>query len=120
MADEQPTINAANDGARRTNMEKIIDTIRSASEPGATETQQQEGATALQLMLTALGAKKGETISQPEVASIVQLVRALRMLPVDQVLDFAISKLRTMLPENAALDAIKPLAFPIIPIGGAR
>ena len=68
----------------------------------------------------ALDAKAGEPMVAPSVpaplAPIEAIAAAVRGMPVEQLLDVAIARLRAALPADAVAPQVKPLAFPLVPI----
>lgn len=115
-------------------METLIEAIRTALLPEATDEANHQGALACRTILTALETKEGEPLAAPEQASaadaaptqpsleVAAIVGALRQLPVEQLLDVAIARLRAALPAGATVPQVEPLKFHIIelPIGGGR
>jgi hypothetical protein len=74
-------------------MHDLLDCIRIAITEGATPEQKQAGAAACCALYASLSPPPGVPLSIPHVQPRVNL---------DQVLDLAIAKLRTMLPADAA------------------
>lgn len=56
----------------------------------------------------------------PPDPNIAALVSAIRGLPIDQLLDLAIVRLKAVLPVGAAVPEIQRLQFPILPISQRR
>jgi hypothetical protein len=91
-------------------MDTLIETIRFAVTDSATAQQKQAGAAACRTILTALEGQVGQPLAAPPSAPQVG---------VDQMLDLAIAKLRSMLPAEGAARAPR-LAIPMVtPPGGA-
>jgi hypothetical protein len=101
-------------------MEPTLETLRAALADGATPDQRAAGVTACRAILAALESNPGESMSvtppsmpaAPPVQPPLQL--ALGGLSLDQVLDLAIGKLRSMLPPEkvaAAQPTEPPLAI---------
>lgn len=102
-------------------MDQLLESIRAAVATGATDEAKAAGATACRTILIALEAKPGEPMaapvpvaaqSQPEISAIVA---GLKGVPVDQLLDLAIAKLRTMVPADKA-PPVQRLAIPLVPV----
>lgn len=84
-------------------MENVIEAIRAAIAPDATAEAKNAGVAACRAIITALDANPGEPLAAPVVPSspVVAMVAALRGVPVDQLLDLAIARLRSALPAGA-------------------
>ncbi len=87
-------------------METLIETIRLATASEATDEVRAAGAAACRTILIALEAKPGESLAPPSTSTvpdspIAAVVAGLRGVPVDQLLDLAIAKLRTLVPADA-------------------
>ena len=113
-------------------MDTLIEAIRVALLPDATDEAKHQGALACRTILTALDTKKGEPIAastesptpsppptppafQPE--QVAAIVGALRGMSPEQLLDLAISRLRAALPANVAPTPVAPpIRFQIIPV----
>lgn len=101
-------------------MDQLLEAIRNATATDATDDARTAGAHACRTILTALEAKPGESLAPPIGAAvpdspIAAVVAGLRGVPMDQLLDLAISKLRTMVPAEAATPATK-IAIPLIQV----
>jgi hypothetical protein len=100
-------------------MVDFIEAIRVAIAPDATAEARATGATACRAILSALDATPDEAMSAAPVAAISQataIIGALRGVPPDQLLDLAISRLRSMLPDDAKIEPAAPLKFMHVPI----
>jgi hypothetical protein len=100
-------------------MENLIETIRAAIVDGASEDARAAGASACRAILAALEAKPGEPVApavppSTNAAEIVAMMSALRGVPTDQLLDIAIAKLRSMVPEQQP--RVRSIKIPIIPV----
>jgi hypothetical protein len=99
-------------------METLIESIRVALAPDATDEARHAGADACRTILAALEAKQGEPVaSLPDVSAIVKAVSA--MGP-DQLLEVAIARLRAALPNHAKPVQVPPLKFHIVPVATTR
>ena len=111
-------------------METLIETIRVAVQGDATDDAKQQGANACRTILTALEAKAGEplvpassdsaappsTSPSIEPQKVAAFIGALRNVPVDQLLDLAIARLRAALPAESTTPAVAPVRFQIVPV----
>ncbi|HEU0029886.1 MAG TPA: hypothetical protein VFQ53_04580 [Kofleriaceae bacterium] len=106
-------------------MEDLIESIRLAIAPDATDEARAEGATACRSILSALEAKPGEPLATPAVPAmatvpspeaVASIVGALRSVPPEQLLDLAIARLRAALPPGQAAPAVQPVKFQLVPI----
>lgn len=113
-------------------METLIEAIRVALLPDATDEAKHQGALACRTILTALDTKEGEPLAaqaEPtavppppapspaiEPHQVAAIVGALRELPAEQLLDLAIARLRAALPATAATPTVAPIRFQIIPV----
>lgn len=103
-------------------MNDLIHTISAAIAEGASDEARAAGATACRTMLIALEAKEGEPLAAPvpmaaisNPGDVAAIVAGLRGVPVDQLLDLAIAKLRTLVPAEPAAP-VKKLAIPLVPV----
>ena len=108
-------------------MDELLEAIRTATAPDASEEARSAGVIACRTILTALEAKAGEPLVQSPAASgspVVMAVSALKSVPPEQLLDLAIAKLRAMLPEGVPPPTVEPVKFHVIhlplPTKGAR
>ena len=83
-------------------METLLETIRIAVSPGASDDDKSRGAVAAQTIAVALGAVPGKPMTFSTTATtspVSNVVGALRDLPAEQALDLLIAKLRALLPD---------------------
>lgn len=102
-------------------MENLIEAIRNAVAQDASDEARATGALACRTILAALEAKPGDELviekppapgaSQP---AIGEMVSALRGLPVDQLLDLAIARMRAALPSGTQAPRVEPVKFRIV------
>jgi hypothetical protein len=104
-------------------METLIEAIRVALLPDATDDAKHQGALACRTILTALETKEGEPLAKPSDTAAAQptlqvaaMVGALRALPPEQLLDLAIARLRAALPADTGTPTVAPIKFQLIPI----
>lgn len=129
-------------------MENLLESIRAAMTAEASD-EARAGAQACRTILTALDAKAGEPMTPdpptapianelaisatPEIASdvanaiqsadpaqIASVVSALRGIPVDQLLDLAIARMRAALPAGVEAPRVEPLRFHIVQLPRGR
>ncbi len=99
-------------------MEPLLEAIRAAVSPDATQEARAAGVGACRTILTALEASAGQPMTASPLAPqapIANIVGLLRGVPPDQLLDLAIAKLRAALPADAVVTPVRPLKFHIIP-----
>lgn len=104
-------------------MNDLINTISAAIAEGASNETREAGATACRTILIALEAKEGQPLASPvpvasssNLGDVATIVAGLKGVPVDQLLDLAISKLRTLVPAEAAAAPVRTLAIPLVPV----
>lgn len=100
-------------------METLLEAIRVAVSADASDEAKAAGANACRTILTALEAKPGEPMQMPSAAPslpIDAIAAAVRGMPVEQLLDVAIARLRAALPAESAPARVKPLAIPLVTI----
>lgn len=111
-------------------MEQLIDAIRAATAPDATDDIKTAGANACRALLAALEAKQGEPLAaQPPVVAptsnpapaidatqVQAAIRALGSMQPEQLLDLAIARLRAALPAGAEVPPARPVKFQMIPL----
>jgi hypothetical protein len=88
-------------------MESALDTLRTALADGATAEQRAAGITTCRAMLAALEASPGQPlpVASPAAATPSSgMPTSLAGLTLDQVLDLAIGKMRSMLPPDKLAD----------------
>ncbi len=105
-------------------MDQLLEAIRAATAPDASTEIKEAGATACRTLLIALEGKEGEPLAAPlpvPVAAappdITALVAGLKGVPVDQLLDLAIAKLRSALPAGTQVAPVRAYQVPLIPLG---
>jgi hypothetical protein len=97
--------------------ENLIESIRAALEPEASPEVRAAGATACRYILSTLEPSAAQPLASPPLMSspqIASIVGALRGLPADQLLDLAITKLRSALPVGTDLPAVTPIRFHLV------
>jgi len=101
-------------------MDQLLEAIRAAVSSDASDEAKVKGATACRTILIALEAKPGEPMQMPGAAApslpIEAIAAAVRGMPVDQLLDVAIARLRSALPADAALPKTKTFTIPLVPV----
>lgn len=101
-------------------MDQLLESIRAATAADASDDAKAAGANACRMLLAALETKQGEPLPAPvpvpqSSPDISALVAGLKGVPVDQLLDLAIAKLRTMVPATQA-QPVHKLAIPLVPL----
>jgi hypothetical protein len=110
-------------------MEQLLDAIRAATVPNATDEIKAAGANACRALLAALEAKQGEPLAAPPPAAtsspketplidatqVQAAIRALGSMQPEQLLDLAIARLRAALPAGAEVAPPRPGKFPNAP-----
>lgn len=103
-------------------MDHLLEAIRAATATDATTEAKAAGATACRTILIALEAKEGELLAAPvptpspqQLPPVAAIVAGLKGVPVDQLLDLAIAKLRTMVPADQT-PRVESLAIPLVPV----
>lgn len=104
------------------NTDALVEAIRSALADGSSVEIRAAGATACQMVLAALVAKPGEPlVDAPVTATPLQsAVAALSNTPPEQLLDFAIAKLKAALPPGTDVQPVRRMSLPLLPIGALR
>jgi hypothetical protein len=104
------------------NTDALVDAIRAALADGASMEARAAGATACQMVLAALTAKPGEPLAStpPTSTPIQSAVAALRNAPPEQLLDFAIAKLKAALPPGTSVPPVQRISLPLLPISSLR
>lgn len=99
-------------------MDAAIETIRTALAHGASPESKQAAVAACRAILAILEPQAPDAPKPPAPPSpqIIALVSALRGMPMEQILDLAIARLRASLPAGANVAPVAPLKLPIIPI----
>src|SRR5687768_13505205 len=101
-------------------MDQLLESIRAATAADATDDAKAAGANACRMLLAALETKQGDPLPAPIPVStttpdVAALVAGLKGVPVDQLLDLAIAKLRTMVPATPAA-SVQKLSIPLVPV----
>lgn len=104
-------------------MDTLIDAIRLSIANDASVEARTAGVHACRTILAALEAKAGEPLAPTPVAAtpLQAIVGALRTMPLDQLLDLAITKLTAVLPpgtEVPPMHAVRIPLAPVAPLGG--
>jgi len=106
-------------------MEELLETIRAAIADDASPEARMTGAQACRVLLATLEPAaetpppQAAAPAAPDVAAqIGHLAAALRGVPLDQLLDLAIVKLRAALPAGAEAPGVQPLNFRILLVPG--
>jgi hypothetical protein len=104
-------------------METLVESIRNAVAADATAEARGVGADACRTILAALGATPVEplaAVAAPTSPPIATIVSALRGLPLEQLLDLAIARVRAALPADTALEPVQSLKILRVPLPGAK
>ena len=101
-------------------MEKLIEAIRLATMPDATDEARAAGVHACRSILAALHAHSGKSPTPATPTPLQTAVTALSNVPAEQLLDLAITKLRSLLPEGTTIEPVLPLRLPLLPVQNAR
>lgn len=98
-------------------MENLLEAIRAAVVTDASAEVRAAGAQACRTILAALEATPGAPIQATAVPDvpIANLVATLRGVPMEQLLDLAIARLRATLPAGTAVPTVQPIKFQFIP-----
>ena len=96
-------------------MENLIESIKAALNPEATDDTREAGVVACRMILTALKATAGQPLAAPPVETPAQVVASMvRGMPMDQLMDLAIARLKAALPKDAEVPlATRTLAIPM-------
>ena len=100
-------------------MKDLVEAIRTALAPEATPEARGAGAGACRTILAALEAKPGEPLGPAVPAPTTPaaaIVTAIRGMPVEQLLDLAIARVRAALPADAVIPPVQPIKFIQVPI----
>lgn len=101
-------------------MEPLLEAIRAATVPDATDDIKAAGASACRTLLAALEAKSGEPLAQPASAPVATpveaVISAIRGMQPEQLLDLAIARLKAALPAEVTHEPVKHLAVPLVPL----
>ena len=106
-------------------MENLIDAIRTAVASEASSEARSAGADACRTILAALEGQRSAPLAQsPHPAAALQTAIAmLRGIPVDQLLDVAITRIKAALPPGAVPDDVQRLNIPLVivpQLGGGK
>lgn len=99
-------------------MQELIETIQCAAAQDATPEARAAGAEAARRLAALLEPSPASTqtaASAGPVAGIAELAAVLRGVPMDQLLDMAIVKLRAVVPAQS-IPRVEPLSIPLIPV----
>lgn len=99
-------------------MEHLIQTIQGATAPDATDDARAAGASACREILHSLEpepATAPAVLNAPALTQVAQLATALRGVPIDQLLDLAITKLRSVVPADTA-SLGQAIRFTLVPV----
>ena len=100
-------------------MEELLDIIRNAIAPEASPEARAAGAQACRTLLAALEPQPAPAATPPPAGTqlpIAELASAIRTVPLDQLLDLAIAKLRSALPADTEAPTVAPLNFRLVPV----
>ena len=101
-------------------MEKVIDAIRAAVVPDATPETRAAGVTACRAVLAALEGTPGQPHALPvPTNTIASVIGALRGVPLEQLLDVAIARVRAALPADVNVEPVKAMKLPLVPLPAA-
>ena len=106
-------------------MEQLLETIQAATAADASPEARAAGAQACRELLAALEPQPTPAPSPgPPPAElklpIAELAAAIRTVPLDQLLEISIAKLRTARPAGVEVPAVTPLKIQLVPIGGHK
>jgi hypothetical protein len=108
-------------------MENLIESIKNALAPGASDEARVAGAQACRTILVALETRAGEPLAAATVSSSAAMepssplqsaVAALRGMPAEQLLDLAIARLKAALPPGTEAPAVRRLNVPLVAMPG--
>ncbi len=100
-------------------MDNITQAIQNAISADADDATRTEGVRACRAVLAALEAKTGEPLApSPGTTPLETVVAGLRGVPVEQLLDLAIAKLKSALPAGVEAAPVQPLSFRLLPVPG--
>jgi hypothetical protein len=99
-------------------MHDPIEIIRIALTPDATPEARAAGAVACRAILAALDSTTAPSAGAPTLnaEAIASVVAALRGVAPEQLLDLAITKLRSALPAGAQVSPVRPIKFHLVPL----
>lgn len=98
-------------------MDPLIQTIHAAIAPDASDEAKHQGALACRTILATLEPRPAQPPTPvASAAQITALVGALRGMPLDQLLDMAIDRLRKAVLNAGTAPAASPLQFQMVPV----
>lgn len=99
-------------------MQAAIDSIAAALVNDASPEAKRDGAAACRAVLAVLEPRASDVVTPPTPPPphVAALVAALRGMPMEQILDLAIARLRTSLPAGTDVSPVASLKLPMIPI----
>jgi len=92
-------------------MDALIDQIRAALAPDASDEARSAAVTACDTIANAFAANE-----PPPANPIAEVAKTLRGIPAEQLLDMAIAKLRAALPAGTEVPAVPKLEFQFVPL----
>lgn len=105
-------------------METLLEAIRLAAAPEASPEIRAAGAQACRTILAALETKPGEELANSAplntTTQVAQMIGTLRGVPIEQLLDLAIARVRAALPSGSDVPRPKPLNFHVVQIPRKR
>ncbi len=96
-------------------MEKLIDTIRAATESGAADDVRAAGAQACRTILAALEATRGEPLAVAPTMPLQAIASVVRGMNPEQLLDLAIARLKAALPTGTE-PSVQPVKFNLVAV----
>ncbi len=103
-------------------MENLIESIKNALASEASDETRLAGVQACRTILVALEAEAGQPMPvpvpplAPTSSSLETIAAGLRGVPVDQLLDLAIAKLRTMVPAESVPKTSARFSIPLVTV----
>jgi hypothetical protein len=100
-------------------MEPLLEAIRAATAPDATDDIKTAGANACRTLAAVLETKAGEPLAAPIAPTATpaqNVINVLRTMQAEQLLDLAIARLRAALPAGAEVAAAQPVKFQMLPL----
>jgi hypothetical protein len=103
-------------------VENLVEAIRAAVAPDASDATRVAGAQACRTILAALEPQPEVPVCAPSAPAdqIGQLLGVMRGIPAEQLLDLAIARLRAALPSGSEAPKVAPLKFHIVQLPGAK
>lgn len=96
-------------------MEKLIETIRAATETGAGDEVRAAGAHACRTILAAFEATEGQPLAVAPTIPLQAIVSVVRGMNPEQLLDLAIARLKAALPAGTQ-PSVQPVKFNLVPV----